>query len=37
MALEQSVYASSVRSDLVADGWFQALTPGVEVGLGAAF
>lgn len=35
--LEQSVYAWSRRTDLVPDGWFQELTPGVEVGLGAAF
>jgi hypothetical protein len=37
MVLEQSVYAWSRRPELVSDGRFGALTPGVEVGLGAAF
>lgn len=35
--LEQSIYAWSQRTDLVPDGWFQEVTPGFEVGLGAAF
>jgi hypothetical protein len=37
MMLEQSMYTWSRRSELVTGGWFTAFTPGVELGLGAAF